>query len=170
MKIAAVLIVVVTSFSISHAQRSVSELEPAHAAALKTYLASHKNVSFRPESILDDEYLKSVRDQMGKTFKPNYAVGDFNKDRRKDFAVLLKRTGKRVSSGATSVEHEWDYPLRLVVFNNTARGFTPVFTQDLMGPLPALISVDGGTLNYGVWETDSDNFSLKPTRTGYRIQ
>ena len=170
MKIAAVLIVVVTSFSISHAQRSVSELDPSHAAALKTYLASHKNVSFRPESILDDEYLTSVRDQMGKTFKPNYAVGDFNKDRRKDFAVLLKRTGKRVSSGATSVEHEWDYPLRLVVFNNTARGFAPVFTQDLMGPLPALISFNGGTLNYGVWETDSDNFSLRPTRTGYRIQ
>jgi hypothetical protein len=107
---------------------------------------------------------------MGKTFKPNYAVGDFNKDRRKDFAVLLKRTGKRVSSGATSAEHEWDYPLRLVVFNGSAKGFTPVFAQDLMGPLPALISFDGGTLNYGVWETDSDNFSLRPTRTGYKVQ
>jgi hypothetical protein len=152
------------------AQRSIEDLDPNHAETLRRYLATHKNVSFRAESVLSEKYLSSIRETMGSSFRPNYAVGDFNGDKRKDFALLLNRDGRRVASGATSVEHKWDHPLRLVVFNGTAAGFDLVLTQDLIGPFPALITYTGKRLHYGVFETDSDDFYLKPVGKRYVIR
>jgi alpha-ketoglutarate-dependent taurine dioxygenase len=116
------------------AQKSASELLPAHSAELERYLTANKNLAFRQGYNLDDEYLKSVHEWFGKSFKPNYAVGDFNRNRIKDFAVLLYREGKcEPNEGITSEEHKEDYPLRLVVFNGIAKGFRVAIYEGLDG-------------------------------------
>jgi len=152
-------------------QKSATELAPAHAAALETYLSANKTLTFRQEHNLSDEYLKSVHEWFGKRFKPNYAVGDFNRDKIRDFAVLLYREGKSEPSGASGEnnEHTPDYPLRLVVFNGEKRGFRVAYTTDLMGPHAAFIRFDK-QLYYGIFETDSDTFILAPAGRGYIME
>lgn len=152
------------------AQQSVSDLAPAHAAALERYMSANKELTFRQTHNLSDEYLKSVREWMGKGFKPNYAVGDFNRDKRTDFAVLLYRKGEPVTNdGIESEEHQTDYPLRLVVFNGLRTGFRVAYTTDLMGPPAAFIAFDK-KLYYGIFETDADTFLLSPAGRGYIVE
>ncbi|MBS1769347.1 MAG: hypothetical protein JSS77_06770 [Acidobacteria bacterium] len=153
------------------AQNSVSDLAANHATALENYLSTNKTLTFRQEHNLSDEYLKSVREWFGRTFKPNYAVGDFNRDKIPDFAVLLYREGKpepNVESNEIS-EHTPDYPLRLVVFNGENRGFRVAYTFDLMGPHAAFIRFEK-KLYYGIFETDSDTFILAPAGRGYIME
>jgi hypothetical protein len=153
-------------FTSSHlAQRSIADLRPAHAAALERYLSANTALAFRSENVLDDDYLRSVREWMGAKFRPNYAAADFNRDKIGDFAVLLKRNGKCVDSGATSPQHKRDCPLRLVIFNGRGAGFRVAFARDLMGPAASFIKYDKG-LHFGVFETDN-TFMLSPTRRGY---
>ena len=152
------------------AQRSVTDLAPTHAAELKRYLSANKDLTFRLEDNLSDDYLKSMRETFGKSFTPNYSAGDFNRDKVKDFAVLVYRAGApNPNEGITSGEHAVDHPLKLVVFNGTRAGFRVAFTKDLEGPPASFIMFDK-KLYYGIFETDSDTFSLVPTRRGYAIQ
>lgn len=152
------------------AQQSVSQLARSHASALESYLSKNKNLTFRQEHNLSDEYLKDVRKWMGRNFKPNYAVGDFNRDRFKDFAVLLYREGEpEKNEGITSEEHATDYPLRLVVFNGSKSGFRVAYTKDLYGPPAAFIAFDK-QLYYAVFESDADTFILAPAGRGYIME
>lgn len=156
------------------AQTSVDDLRPAHAAALRAYLSSNTDLKFRQENNLGDEYLKDVRKGMGKKFLPNYAVGDFNRDKILDFAVLLYRDGKPEFTGPdgkeeTVSEHNPDFPLRLVVFNGGKAGFRAAYTEDLMGPNAAFIAFDK-RLYYGIFESDADRFILAPSGKGYVIE
>lgn len=149
------------------AQRSISDLAPAHARALERYLSANKIVSFRSDDNVSNEYLKTMSEGMGKGFKPSYAVGDFNRDKQTDFAVLLYREGKAVvNEGVGSEEHRTDRPMRLVVFNGSRAGLRVAYTTDLMGPDAAFITFDK-KLYYGVFETDSDTFVLSPAGRGY---
>jgi len=156
---------------VGRAQRSVSELSATHAASLERYMSENKNLKFRHEQNLDNDYLQSMRETFGKNFKPNYAVADFNRDKIKDFAVLLYREGKAVPNrGITSKEHATDYPLRLVVFNGTKGGFRVAYSKDLQGPDAAFIAFSTRKLYYGIYETDSDTFILAPSRRGYTMK
>ncbi|CAN5271350.1 hypothetical protein BH20ACI2_BH20ACI2_16360 [soil metagenome] len=152
-------------------QKSVSDLATNHAAALESYLSANKTLTFRQDHNLSDEYLNSVHEWFGKRFKPNYAVGDFNRDKIGDFALLLYREGKSEPSGASGEnnEHTPDYPHRLVVFNGSKRGFRVAYTTDLMGPHAAFIRFDK-KLYYGIFETDSDTFILAPAGRGYIME
>lgn len=165
------------------AQKSVSELAPAHAAALEKYLSANKDRLFRQEYVLDDDYLSQIRRDwgFGAKFKPNYAVADFNGDKVVDFAVLLQREGKEEWSPDIPLnervlnEHNPDFPLTLVVFNGSRRGgYKVAFSRDLMGPHAAFINTakEKGkvTLYYGIFETDSDTFLLAPAGVGYIIE
>ncbi len=146
------------------AQNAVLDLKPEHAAALEVYLAENKTRSFRKESILNDEYLASMRDnrEFGKTFKPNYAVGDFNGDKIEDFAMILNRSGKPewpTEDKNRITEHTPDYPLTIVIFNGLGNGkFRLAFAEDTMGPAAAFIHFTGNkkakALYYSIYETD----------------
>ena len=156
-------------------QASIKDLRPPHAAALETYLAKHKQNSFRPQ--VDDEYLKYMRETFGKNFRPNYVVADLNGDRVEDFAVLLKRAGEPTNNAPdanASKEHFPDHPLTLVVFNGIKGGrFRVAFSRDLDGPLAAFINVTRARtkrLYYGIFETDSDTFRLVPSGRGYIVK
>lgn len=170
MRLPLLIAIFVFGFSVS-GQKSVSEFAPSHAAALERYLSENKALTFRQEHNLSDEYLKYVHESFGKRFKPSYAVGDFNRDKMQDFAVLLYREGKSEPSGASGEnnEHTPDYPLRLVVFNGTKQGFRVAYTTDLMGPHAAFIRFDK-QLYYGIFETDSDTFILMPAGRGYIME
>jgi len=155
-------------------QASIRDLDPSHAAALETFLSKNKQNSFRGESVVDDEYLKYMRESFGKKFRPNYVSADFNGDRVIDFAVLLQRAGKptnQTPSESASKEHFPDYPLTLVVFNAMKGGkFRVAFTQNLAGPKAAFINLTTARrkrLYYGIFETDSDTFQLVPAGRGY---
>lgn len=155
-------------------QKSVLDLKPSHAVALERYLSSNKGLTFRQEYNLDDDYMKDVRKWMGRNFKPNYAVGDFNRDRIQDFAVLLYRPGKPEYIGAEGegdpvTEHNPDYPLRLVVFNGQKNGFRIAFSEDLMGPHAAFIRFEK-QLYYAVFESDADTFLLAPAGKSYIVE
>ena len=150
-------------------QRSVGDLSPAHAAALEEYIAAQKGITFRQEYDFSDEDRKWLQESFGKGFKPGYAVGDFNKDKIADFAVLLYRAGKSEPSGATGEQHTPDYPLRLVVFNGGSSGFRVAHVEDLMGPHAAFVHFDK-TLYYGIFESDADTFFLVPKGKGYIAQ
>ncbi len=170
----AVLCILVLSQTFILGQASVRDLSPAHAAELGTFLSKNKQNTFRAESVVNDEYLRYMRESLGKSFKPNYVVADLNGDRVVDFAVLLNRAGKPTNQfpgGNASKEHFPDYPLTLVVFNGMKGGrFRVAFTRNLDGPKAAFISLTPGRkkrLYYGIFETDSDIFTLVPTGRGY---
>lgn len=173
MLVATVCVLVVASGSV-FGQASVRDLSPTHTAALETYLSKNKQNTFRSESVVDDDYLRYMRESLGAKFVPNYVVGDFNGDRVRDFAVLLNRTGAPTNlptSPNSSKEHFPDHPLTLVVFNGIKGGkFRVAFTQNLDGPKAAFISMTTARrkrLYYGVFETDSDIFTLVPSGRGY---
>jgi hypothetical protein len=158
-------------------QASILDLSPLHAAAVEAYLAKNKRNSFRAETVVDADYLRSMRESLGRTFRPNYVVADLNGDRVIDFAVLLNRAGKptnQPTSEHASKEHFPDHPLTLVVFNGVKGGeFRIAFTQDLDGPPAAFIHLTTGRkkrLYYGIFETDSDIFTLVPAGRGYVIK
>src|SRR5687768_16806472 len=156
-------------------QASVGDLSPAHVAAVETYLSKNRQNTFRPE--VGAGYLKYMRESFGKKFAPNYVVADLNGDRIKDFAVLLNRTGRPTNQPAdanASKEHFPNYPLTLVVFNGMKGGkFRVAFTQNLDGPNAAFINLTTARrkrLYYGVFETDSDTFTLVPSGRGYVVK
>jgi hypothetical protein len=158
-------------------QASIGDLSPAHAAQVEAYLAKNKRHSFRAETVVDGDYLRSMRESLGKTFRLNYVVADLNGDRINDFAVLLNRAGKptnQPTSEHASKEHFPDHPLTLVVFNGVKGGeFRVAFTQDLDGPRAAFIHLTTGRkkrLYYGIFETDADIFTLVPAGRGYVIK
>lgn len=157
-----------------YGQASVRDLSPAHAEAVETYLSTNKQNTFRGQGTVDADYLKYMRESLGKTFTPNYVVADLNGDRIKDFALLLNRSGKPTNLPANanaSREHFPDHPLTLLVFNGMKGGkFRVAFTQNLDGPKAAFINLTTGRrkrLYYGVFETDSDTFTLVPVGRGY---
>lgn len=166
--------------TVAFSQGSINDLLPAHAAELNRYLSANSERSFRSEHILSADYLKDVRGEwgFGAKFKPNYVVGDFNQDGLTDFALLLRRNGKETWSAdlkpteRVESEHEPLRPLTLVIFNGLKGGrFRVAFTQDLTGPNAGFISITTNrrkkVLYYGVFETDSDTFTLVPKGTGY---
>ena len=156
-------------------QASIRNLSRSHAAALGDYLAKNKKNSFRAETVVDADYLKYMRESLGKTFRPNYVAADFNGDRIGDFAVLLNREGATTNQPANenaSKEHFPDYPLTLVVFNGMRGGkFRVAFSRDLDGPRAAFIHLTPRRrLYYGVFETDSDIFTLVASGKGYVVK
>lgn len=76
------------------AQVLIDDLKPEHKAALQNYLDASPRLSFRSENGLPADYRRELGTWFEGAFKINYAVGDFNKDRREDFAVLLSLEGK----------------------------------------------------------------------------
>lgn len=160
--------------SCASAQKTVADLKPAHAAELQKYLAKDKTVGFLQEYAFDEEGLKYLREAFHKGMMPYYLTGDFNRDRRPDFAVILGRTGKpKFESEEEAASRKTDVNLRLVVFNGTKKGFTVAHTEDLEAPLTCFISLSDDKkrqLYFAVSESDADTFMLTPAGKGYIME
>jgi hypothetical protein len=143
----------VTSVYIS---AGIDDLRPEHKTALEISSDASPRSSFRSENVLPADHRREVATWFDGAVKINYAVGDFNKDRREDFAVLLSRELKPTSLSPTTAdnEHNPNFPLILVVFNGDRQGYKPVFQRQLAGLPAAFIRFDK-VLSYGVFKTDA---------------
>lgn len=155
-------------------QKTVAELKPKHAVALEQFLSKNKDYQFLSSKVIDAEYMKFIRESLGKTFEPYYLAADFNGDKIEDFAIILSRKGERKESGATSEEHKYDYPLAVVIFNGNKNGtFTKVFIENIEAPLVCFLNVEGTkkkTIYFGVFESDADTRIFTPVGKGYIME
>jgi len=146
----------------SYGQTSIASLPKAQASALKSYLKSDAKVEFMSERAIEPSTLVDMRKYFGRGFRPYYIAGDFNRDRRTDFAVILSRG--RMATFDTPEETEarkGDLELRVVVFNaKRGGGFEAAFAEDVEAPETCMVLMDG-TLYFGVYESDADTFSIE---------
>ena len=75
-------------------QKTVADLQSKHAIALEDFLSKNKNYGFLSEKVISEDNLKEMRKYNGKNLQPFYRVGDFNRDRVTDFALILSRKGE----------------------------------------------------------------------------
>jgi hypothetical protein len=152
------------------AQRSVSELLPAHASALQQFLSKHPDLEFLSEHDCDRETLRSMREHFGARFMPYYRVGDFNHDGRKDFALVLAKDAPPKEDPDLAESHRFQYELTVVVFNGVGGGgYKAVFVKNTTGPLVCFLAMSQekrSKLYFGVYETDA-GFVMTPAGQGY---
>ena len=175
MKRVAISILVLFSFPhIVAAQKSVSELAPSHASALQEFLTRHPDLDFMSEKVIDQDYLKSMRQYLGARLMPYYHKGDFNGDGRQDFAHILAREGPLEDQGPEITEtHRYRYPITIVVFNGMKGGrYREAFVRNYTAPLVCFLNTTGGRkkrLYFGVSETD-EAFGMTPVGRGYIVE
>ena len=99
---------------------SIDHLRPQHRAIVEGWLKGKPG--FRLATIADclnKVGLAATRDYRGKSYHPYYAVGDFSRDRKEDFAVVLINTRKKEDRFAVAV------------FNGpTRKGNSPAYFAD----------------------------------------
>jgi hypothetical protein len=134
---------------------------PEHKAILQDWL--RRNPKFRVATEADCQCaddLPEIRRQYDNDH-PYYVTGDFNRDGRRDFAVVMIDTSKN---------HANDFNAAVVVFNGPLyTGMRPAFLDEGTGtPVGALLfyTAKPPTLIVGKWESSSE--PLVPTGKGYR--
>ena len=123
------------------------------------------------ETVLDSEYLKYMRKFL-KNLKPYYIVGDFNRDKVFDFAMILSRKGVPSDNGEGIDEaHRFDYPLSIIIFNGDKKGkFHQAFIEDIESPTACFLNVEKKELYFGVFESDADTRIFTPVGKGYIVE
>ncbi len=82
-----------------------SHLRPQHKAAVEQWLLGRK-LALRVATVADcsnTQGLANTRKERGKDYHPYYAVGDFNGDRKQDFAIALIRDRKSTEAFAIAI-------------------------------------------------------------------
>lgn len=155
------------------AQKSVSDLPRAQAAAVRDFLRRRPKLRFLSENRIDAEYLKSMREYLGADLRPYYEQADFNGDGRQDFAIILVKDEPPEVQPDLAETHRDYYKLSVVIFNGRRGGrYSAAFIEETTAPLVCLINVTKGRrkqLYFGVFETDAHGFTVVPTRKGYRV-
>jgi hypothetical protein len=169
------LLILMLAFSFSvFGQKTISELKPAHASALKLFLSKNKDYSFLSEKAFDADTLRQYRKDFGKHLIPYYRVGDFNRDGISDFALVLSRKGGRtINTGEAGSPYEFNRPLAVVIFNGAKNGtFRNAFIEKVDKPLVSFLSWTPQSkepLSFAVYATD-DYFMMKPVSSGYVVE
>ncbi|MBC7910967.1 MAG: hypothetical protein H7Y30_10735 [Pyrinomonadaceae bacterium] len=139
-----------------------AHLKLEHQVVLKAWL---KDKSWlRPaieqeDSVFKDD-LKLIRQGIGKVVNQYYSVGDFNRDGREDFAVLLA-DGRYIEDG-----------FALAVFNGTFKANqSPAYYEEKFDYITNSYLVFNRTVNHhlylGVFESDWYCMTLIPKGRGY---
>jgi len=71
------------------AQRSLEDYLPTHREVIQAYLAANRLMSLAYETEWDPRGLEEERVRRDNLFQPYYAVADFNRDGREDFAAVF---------------------------------------------------------------------------------
>ncbi len=156
----------------AHAQKSISDLPPAHASALQQFLSKNNGLAFLSEDAYDQSILKDIRKHFGARLKPTYRSGDFNRDKVQDFAVILLKEGSPPQDQGSGIaeSHRYLRDLTVVIFNGAAGGYKPVFVKATQAPLVCFLNLNyQKRLTLSVYET-GEGFSMKPVRGGYRLE
>lgn len=102
---AVVLLCGLTETVSAQQKETASHLRAQHKVAVEQWLSSRKP-ALRVATVEDcsnKEGLAATREQKGKGYHPYYAVGDFNGDRREDFAIALVNPGKSKERFAVAI-------------------------------------------------------------------
>jgi hypothetical protein len=158
----------------ANAQKTLSELPPAHASALQQFLTKHDGLEFLSETVCDQAILKDMRKNFGTRFTPYYRTGDFNRDGVPDFAMILAKQGGPIGDQGSDISetHRYLYDLTIVIFNGRRGTYTPVFVKTTKAPLVSFLNLTfekKRRLTFGVYETD-DGFIMTPAGKGYIIE
>ena len=159
---------------VAAAQKSVSELVPAHASALQEFLTSHPDLNFMSEKFMERDDLKGMREVLGSRFTPFYQKGDFNGDGGQDFALILLREGPTEDQGSDiAASHRYRYPITIVIFNGTKGGaYKAVFVKNITAPPVCFLKTSGGKkkrLYFRVAQT-GEAFTMTPAGKGYIVE
>lgn len=83
---------------------ATSHLRPEHKVVVEEWLAKKPNLRVATvEDNTNKEGLAGTREQNGKSYHPYYAVGDFNGDRKEDFAIALVNPQKKKERFAVAI-------------------------------------------------------------------
>jgi hypothetical protein len=156
------------------AQKTLSDLPPAHTSALQEFIVRRPSLEFLSEKQMDEESLKGIREHFGAGLMPYYRRGDFNHDGVQDFAMILAREGPlSEQEGVNSPPHRYRYPITVVIFNGQKKGgYKVAFVKDTDAPLVCFLNVTSEKrkrLGFGVFETD-EHFIMTPAGKGYLIE
>jgi hypothetical protein len=157
------------------AQKKISDLPPAQAAAVEKYLTQHANLEFLPESRMDQGILRDMRKTFGPRLTPYYRAGDFNHDGLQDFAVILVEQGppSQDQGAGLAKTHRYRHDIAIVIFNGQKNSeYRVAFQEKTTAPLVCLLTESSGKrkrLSFGIYETD-EQFSIYPSGNGYRVQ
>lgn len=156
----------------AHAQKSISDLPPAHAAALQEFLSKQKSLVLLSEELYEPDILKDMRKEFGASLKPSYRSGDFNRDGVQDFAVILLKEGSppKDQGPGIAASHRYLRDVTVVIFNGRAGTYKPAFVKATQAPLVCFLTLNfQKRLTFGVYET-GEGFSMTPIRGGYRLE
>ena len=132
--------------SFAQAQKSINNLPSAHRAVLAKYLKEHRAYRFATEDRFDAETLKYMRREP-KGQLPYYISGDFNRDGRKDFAVVVVKPGKpNVNDEKSSM---------LLIFNGAKKGYKLAHTEAQLFNDADYLEFDKGEIGWLTAESDS---------------
>lgn len=88
----------------SNAQTEANHLRAQHREVLNQWLKTKPALRLATEKdCRNKEGLSATREENGKNYQPYYAVGDFNRDGRDDFAVALVNDAKRSRNFAIAI-------------------------------------------------------------------
>lgn len=153
----AVLAVASVRVDVHGASQSVSlrYIQPEHKAILEKWLRRQPQLRVAIEADCKNRQgLMDARLEHGENYHPYYAVGDFNRDGREDFAVVLISKQRRARN------------FSIAIFNGPFTG-TPVFyTGGVDLSAGGLVFRADNRLVAGVFQTD-DCVVLKPKGRGY---
>ena len=139
-----------------------AHLRPQHREFVNNFLASPEGGmrDYRvavEKDCSDKEGLQEARGNVGKSYHPYYALGDFNQDGIQDFAIVFVKKADRASDR-----------FKIVIFEGLAsKSFTAKWnSEDMnMGSMGIFYTDDHG-LYYGGFQAE-DCIRLKPFRGGY---
>jgi hypothetical protein len=114
------LIVLCLPIRITGQRQSSSYLRPGHRAIVEEWLKLRSDLRLASDADnTNKEGLAATRRDRGRSYQPYYVVGDFNGDRKDDFAVALVKKKRS----------QW--PFVFAVFNGpVARSAKPTFSVD----------------------------------------
>ncbi|MDQ3747502.1 MAG: hypothetical protein M3367_00590 [Acidobacteriota bacterium] len=122
-----------------------SHLQPEHREVVQQWLASSK-LALRVATLADNsnkEGLAITRKERGKGYHPYYAVGDFNSDRKQDFAIAL--INERKSKG----------PFAIAIFNGpVSKNSVPAYFSEGWDLSDGGLFGDKTSVMAGVFESD----------------